>query len=174
MNWTRWYSKNNATPLISHGLITPETDMSTAVKGEQLRAHMLKYNYVFVFVDHPVMDLVKRLKIPMITENLELSNVDQTGWYKVASVLFEFCMRETKKQLAIIRIQRFFRWASWRHQMPSLKNVKAFHQTAMAASLPDDIVGTIVVLYFIEKRGSGFTRGTAVYESLITVRNERN
>ena len=145
INWTRWYLKNNATPLISHGLITPETDMSTAVKGEQLRAHMLKYNYVFVFVDHPVMDIIKRLEI---TENLEQSNVDKTGWYKVAHVLFEFCMSETKKQLAIIRIQRFFRSVSWRNQMPSLKNVRAFEQTAMAASLPDHIVGTIVVLYF--------------------------
>lgn len=149
INWTRWYSKNKETPVISHGVFTPESDMSNIEKREQLREHLLKHKFVLVCAEHPVMDIIKRLDIlGLNNEQLEKSNMHQTGWYKVASNLFEFCMIETKKLLAIIKIQRCFRSASWRSQMPSLKNVKAFDKTTVAVSLPDDVVRKIVVQYF--------------------------
>ena len=142
---TRWYCKYNAITIRGEGVVTPESDMSRVHRRELVHAHMLKNKYVYVIAGHPVMDLIMYARI---VDNLEAFDVNQLGVYRVSNNVFEWCIDEIQKCLAIVRIQRWYRAASWRAQMPPMNSVKAFEQTAMGNALPNEIFRKIVVQYF--------------------------
>ena len=143
INWSRWYLKYNANEIMTNGVITAE---SMYISREKLSSYMMEHNFVFVRSEHPFMDLIRNLKI---FSNVETSHCAKTGWHKVALGVCEFCADEFKKQMGAITIQRMFRTAAWRARIPPLENVKAFNQTAMASSLPSEIVCKIAEQCFL-------------------------
>ena len=100
---------------MSDGVVTPESDLSRVHRRELVHAHMLKSKYVYVIAGHPVMDLIRYVRI---VDNLKAFDVDHLRVYRVSNNVFEWCINEIQKCLAIVRIQRWYRAASCRAQMP--------------------------------------------------------
>ena len=142
---TRWYREYNASTIMSDGVVTPESDLSRVHRRELVHAEMLKNKYVYVIAGHPVMDLIKYARI---VDDIKAFDVAHLGLYRVSNNVFDWCINEIQKCLAIVRIQRWYRAASWRAQMPPMNSVKAFEQTAMGNALPNEIFRKIVVQYF--------------------------
>ena len=145
------YRRYNASTITLEGVISPENihmySISDAEKQEKIHIHIRNNKIVFVHNGHLVMDWLKdRGFAERIAQYIAFD-----GWYKIDHSLFYMCIGELRRWASAIKLQRFARWALWKAGKPSLENVRAFQRTALASTLPSDIVALIVVLIFKKK-----------------------
>ncbi len=149
MTWHVNYRRYNEKTIALEGVISPESmhlyTFSAAIstqKQEELLAYIRDNKVVYVSHGHIVMDLIK---------NCGFADVKVADWYRVNYELFYAGIKELKKWASVIRVQRFWRWCSWKKHKPSLENIKAFQNT----SLPREIFHMIVEIYFNPRQGTG-------------------